>query len=144
MGGGTPSSANPNFWDDGEIVWVTPTDFSKANGSAEISDSERRITLAGLNSCSAALLPKGTVIMASRATIGTARIAGIELATNQGFISFVCAESCLHNRFLYYVIEGYLGEYFASVAPGTTFCEISRGKAKQEAIAFPVIAEQYE
>ena len=80
--------------------------------------------------------------MASRATIGTARIAGAELATNQGFVSFVCNESVLHNRFLYYVIEGYLGEYFATIAPGTTFSEISRGKVKQEAIAFPTVGEQ--
>jgi len=142
LGGGTPASSEPDFWDEGQIVWLTPTDFGKTNGSVEISGSERRITQAGLDASSAHLLPKGTVIMASRATIGTARIAGIELATNQGFISFVCDESRLQSRFLYYVIEGYLGAYFAHIAPGTTFNEISRGKAKQEAIGFPDVREQ--
>src|SRR4051794_40579526 len=86
LGGGTPSSSNPDFWDEGDIVWITPTDFSKSNGEVEIFDSERRITLSGLNSCSATLLPKGAVIMASRATIGAARISGESLATNQGFV----------------------------------------------------------
>ena len=105
-------------------------------------NSERKITQAGLNSCAATLLPQGAVIMASRATIGAVRIAGIELTTNQGFISFVCDEIKLHNRFLYYVIAGYLGDYFAEIAPGTTFNEISRGEAKQEAIGFPPINEQ--
>jgi type I restriction enzyme S subunit len=80
--------------------------------------------------------------MASRATIGTVRIAGIDLATNQGFISFVCDERKLHHRFLYYVISGFLGEYFAQIAPGTTFFEISRGKAKIEPICFPTLPEQ--
>jgi hypothetical protein len=80
--------------------------------------------------------------MASRATIGAVRIAGKILTTNQGFISFVCDEIKLHNRFLYYVIVGFLGDYFSETAPGTTFNEISRGEAKQEAIGFPSINEQ--
>ena len=87
-------------------------------------------------------MPKGTVIMASRATIGTVRIAGKELTTNQGFVSFVCEDKTLNERFLYYVISGFLGEYFAEIAPGTTFREISRGKAKLEPIAFPPLPEQ--
>src|SRR5436190_720100 len=69
LSGGTPSSSEPDFWDDGEIIWLTPTDFSNGDGSIEISESQRRITRAGLDSCSARLLPKGAVIMASRATI---------------------------------------------------------------------------
>lgn len=141
VGGGTPSSSNPDYW-DGEIVWVTPTDFSTANGGDTIASSERKITELGLQSCSAVLVPKGAVIMSSRATIGAVKIAGAELATNQGFIAFVCDERVLHNRFLFYVIEGFLGDYFAEIAPRTTFAEISRGEAKQEAIPLPGIAEQ--
>ncbi len=121
---------------------MTPTDFSRNGRSAEIFDSERKITNVGLSTSAATLLPKNTVIMASRATIGAVRIAGTELTTNQGFISFVCDERVLHNRFLYYVITGFLGEYFAEIAPGTTFSEISRGKAKREPIAFPPTPEQ--
>jgi type I restriction enzyme S subunit len=80
--------------------------------------------------------------MASRATIGAVRIAGKELATNQGFVSFVCNDTVLHHRFLYYVICGFLGDYFAETAPGTTFSEISRGRAKLETVAFPRQEEQ--
>jgi type I restriction enzyme S subunit len=80
--------------------------------------------------------------MASRATIGSVRIAGTELTTNQGFISFVANDNIIHHRFLFYVIRGFLGEYFAEIAPGTTFSEISRGKAKLEPIAFPSMLKQ--
>ena len=80
--------------------------------------------------------------MASRATIGAARIAGTELTTNQGFVSFVCNDAVLHHRFLFYVISGFLGGYFAEIATGTTFSEISRGKARLEPIAFPGREEQ--
>ena len=142
VGGGTPPSSDPDCWDDGDIVWVTPTDFSRNSSNAEIFDSDRKITHIGLNSSAASLLPRNTVIMASRATIGAVRIAGTELTTNQGFISFVCDDRALHHRFLFYVIVGFLGEYFAEIAPGTTFSEISRGKAKLEPIAFPPLLEQ--
>lgn len=142
LGGGTPPSSDPDCWEDGDIVWVTPTDFSRSENSLEISDSERKITRTGLNASAATLMPQGTVIMASRATIGAVRLAGTELTTNQGFISFVCDERKLHRRFLYYVISGLLGEYFAEIAPGTTFQEISRGKAKLEPIGYPSLPEQ--
>lgn len=142
VGGATPSSSNPDFWEDGDIIWVTPTDFSTNGSGAVIADSQRKITAKGLQSCSATLLPENTVIMASRATIGAARIAGCELTTNQGFISFTCDRGKLDGRFLYYVIEGFLGDYFAEVAPRTTFAEISRGRAKREPIGFPSLDEQ--
>jgi len=142
LGGGTPPSSDPDCWEDGGIVWVTPTDFSRNGNRAEIFDSERKITEVGLKSSAATLLPANTVIMASRATIGAVRIAGTELTTNQGFVSFVCNDAVLHHRFLFYVISGFLGEYFAEIAPGTTFSEISRGKAKLEPIAFPRREEQ--
>jgi type I restriction enzyme S subunit len=70
------------------------------------------------------------------------RIAGTELTTNQGFVSFVCNDAVLHHRFLFYVISGFLGDYFAEIAPGTTFSEISRGRTKREPIAFPRRDEQ--
>lgn len=142
VGGGTPASSDPDCWEEGNIIWITPTDFSRSEGHVEIADSERKITRLGLNSSASELLPKGTVIMASRATIGAVRIAGKELATNQGFISFICDEIKIHGGFLYYFISGILGAYFAEIAPGTTFREISRGKAKQESITFPSLLEQ--
>jgi type I restriction enzyme S subunit len=98
VGGGTPPSSDLDCWEDGDIVWLTPTDFSQNAHTIEIFDSERKITQVGLRNSAATLLPKNTVIMASRATIGSARIAGTELATNQGFISFVCDEKNIHNH----------------------------------------------
>lgn len=75
--------------------------------------------------------------MSSRASIGTAKIAGVPAATNQGFISFVCEGGKLSSRFLRYIIDSHLGEYFEAIAPGTTFKEIGRGVVKQERVSFP-------
>ena len=139
-GGATPKSSEPEYWMDGDIIWLTPTDFQKFRNCIVIDDSEKKITVKGLENCSATLLPMGTVIMASRATIGIVKIAGKELCTNQGFISFICDD--FSNKFFYYIISANLGVIFEAIASGTTFKEISRNKVKNEYIAFPEKIEQ--
>jgi type I restriction enzyme S subunit len=139
-GGGTPDSSHPEYWEDGNITWITPTDFQDFEDSNVISDSRRKITPEGLQASATSLLPAGSVVMASRATIGVAKIAGVDLCTNQGFISFVCQR--FSNEFLRYIIEGYLGNLFVNIASGTTFKEISRSEVRRTPFAFPSLLEQ--
>lgn len=141
VGGGTPKSTVHEFWDEGTIIWISPTDFSNNKGSKIISDSEKKITELGCQQSSAIKIPKGTVIMSSRASIGEAKIAGCELTTNQGFVSFIMSNK-LHNTYLFYVIEGHLGKYFLGISSGTTFNEISRRMVKHEYMPLPPIKEQ--
>jgi type I restriction enzyme S subunit len=139
-GGGTPDNSHPEYWEDGNITWITPTDFQDFKDSDVISNSRRKITSEGLEASAATLLPEGSVVMASRATIGVAKIAGVQLCTNQGFVSFVCER--ILNKFLRYAIEDYLGDMFANIASGTTFREISRSEVRRTHFAFPSFEEQ--
>lgn len=140
-GGGTPKSSVFEYWDEGKVIWVTPTDFQDYENSKYINDSRRKITEKGLSSCSAELLPKNTLIMSSRASIGIPKLTSIPLSTNQGFISFIESDKLL-NGYLYYCIESYLGKYYLTIANGTTFKEISPTLAKQENIPLPPKDEQ--
>src|ERR671919_2743809 len=83
VGGGTPSRQNSEYF-KGNIVWLTPTEIPKTKVSV-ISDSREKITQDGLRYSSARLIPKGSVLMTSRASIGYVAIAGTEVTTNQGF-----------------------------------------------------------
>ena len=100
--GGTPSTNILEYW-NGETFWLTPKELANFNEN-EISGTERKITTAGLKNSSARLLPAGTVLLTSRAPIGYVAIAGVPLATNQGFKNFICDEKFLNNRFLYYLV----------------------------------------
>lgn len=140
VGGGTPKSSIKEYWDEGEINWVSPTDFGKST-EKYISNSEKKITQLGLSKSSANLLPEGTIIMSSRASIGDVKIADCNLSTNQGFVSFI-TDYKIHNNYLYYIIKGFLGDYFSNIASGTTFMEISRRMVKLENIPLPPISEQ--
>jgi len=42
--GTTPSTKREEYWKDGNINWITPTDLSRLNVNKSINSSERKIT----------------------------------------------------------------------------------------------------
>ncbi|MCP6761355.1 MAG: restriction endonuclease subunit S [Fischerella sp. CENA71] len=139
-GGSTPSRIKSEFW-NGDIAWVTPTDLPMpGQGIAEINATTDYITELGLSSCSANLLPVGTVIFSSRATIGKIGISQIPLATNQGFTNFI-PKPFIYNRFLAYSLQYYTPEII-KLAGSTTFKEVSKSSIKKFKIPFPPPSEQ--
>jgi type I restriction enzyme S subunit len=133
VGGGTPSTNEPKFW-NGDIAWATPRDLAALSDPVLIA-TERQITPAGLEQISSGLLPKGSVLLSSRAPIGYTAIADIPVAVNQGFIALLC-EGSLPN---YYVIE-WVRENMETIegnANGTTFMEISKGNFRPISAVVP-------
>lgn len=127
VGGATPSTKDATLW-GGDIAWITPKDLSGLQGRF-IEIGQRSITCKGLSSCSASLLPRGSVLFSSRAPIGYVAIAAAELCTNQGFKSIIPNEN-IDGMYLYYLMK-YMSGFIAAMGAGTTFKEIS-GKALSE------------
>ena len=69
VGGSTPKSEVEEYW-DGEHVWITPADLSRIAGF-DIAESARGITDAGLASCGTTLVPPGSIVISTRAPIGS-------------------------------------------------------------------------
>ena len=80
--GSTPSSSIEEYW-DGSIVWITPNDLGKLSGKY-IDDSERKLTIKGLNNCGTQLSPIGSIVLSTRAPIGHVAITTTESCINQG------------------------------------------------------------
>ncbi len=123
VGGSTPSTDEPKFWEGGKHCWVTPRDLSRLTDPVVI-DCERRITDAGLTQISSGLMPSGTVLLSSRAPIGYLAIADVPVAVNQGFIGLKCDKG-LPGVFALRWCEENMEEVL-SRAGGTTFAEISK------------------
>ena len=138
IGGGTPSRNNLEYF-GGNIIWLTPTEIPK-DRITRVSDSKEKITKLGLMKSSAKMIPKNSVLLTSRASIGYVAIADNSLTTNQGFSSFVCHEP-LYNFFLAYWLWGNKKE-LESNATGTTFKEISKSKLRVLSIPLPPLNEQ--
>ena len=86
VGGSTPSTKEPAFWEGGAHFWATPKDLSNL-GQPVLSETERRVTDEGLAQIGSGLSPVGTVLLSSRAPIGYLAIAQVPVAVNQGFIA---------------------------------------------------------
>ena len=136
--GSTPKSDEPSFW-DGEIPWVTPEDLGKTN-CKYINSTRRMITRDGYASCGTQLVSPGSVILSTRAPIGSLAIAAVELCTNQGCRALVPV-SRVRPDFAYYVL-GSMVEPLQSFGRGTTFIELSAGELGAFRIAFPSQEEQ--
>lgn len=128
LGGGTPSKAVSEYWDDGTIVWYTPTDLTSADAMF-VSASKLRITEEGLSRSSAKLFQAGSVMMTSRATIGVVSITGVPAATNQGFITCPTTEDL--GKFHLYFWLHQQRELVVSLASGATFKEINKATFRQ-------------
>ena len=64
--GGTPSTTKNEFWENGDILWATPKDFNRLS-SGELIDTERKITVLGMQNSSAQLVPPNSIILTTRA-----------------------------------------------------------------------------
>lgn len=133
VNGSTPSTDNPDYW-GGEVLWATPSDLGSLN-SMYIGDTERKITLAGLKSCSAKLLPPGSVLLTSRAPVGNIAIAKKEICTNQGFKSFIPKKN-IYSLYLYFAIRKIIPE-IQKQSHGNTFIEITKALIQHFEIPLP-------
>jgi type I restriction enzyme, S subunit len=139
IGGGTPKSAVKEYYENGNIPWITPADLSGYE-DMYISRGKRNITELGLGKSSAKMLPINTVLLSTRAPIGYVAIASKSLSTNQGFKSFTPSKA-YYPPYLYWYLK-FSKAYLESLASGSTFKELSGTKSKQIPVPLPPILEQ--
>ena len=138
VNGGTPSSSEESYW-NGDITWITPNDLSNLT-EIYIKDSERKITKDGLHNCSAKIVPKGSIVISTRAPIGYVAIAGVDLCTNQGCKSLVAINK-VNPKYFYYWISS-ISFYLNVLGQGTTFMELSNNNLSMVELLIPLLSEQ--
>ncbi|MGL2431832.1 restriction endonuclease subunit S [Helicobacter pylori] len=136
IGGGTPSTQITSFW-NGSINWFTATEIGITK---YVYKSQRTITPLGLKKSSAKLLPIGTILLTSRASIGDCAILKVVATTNQDFQSLIPLEK-INNEFLYYLMLT-LKNKLLKLASGSIFLGVSPNKIKNLLIPLPPLDEQ--
>lgn len=121
-GGSTPSTKEPDFW-NGNIFWTSPRDLADLK-SPFLFSTERKISEKGLAKISSGLLPKGTLLLSSRAPIGYLAISEIEVAINQGYIAILNNDT-IPNYFMFLWCK-YNMEEIKAAGNGSVFQEISK------------------
>ena len=138
VNGSTPKSEEPSYW-DGDIPWVTPDDLGELN-SKELLEPRRFITEEGYQSCGTAMVPRGSIILSTRAPIGHLAIAGVNLCTNQGCRSLVFRKN--HDQHFFYYLLFAAHSELESWGQGSTFKELSKSNLEYISLVEPPLDEQ--
>lgn len=102
--GGTPSTSNPQFYENGSIPFIKIDDLT----DKYLVTHKDNITEIGLKKSSAWLIPSGSVIYSNGATIGAISINTYPVCTKQGILGIVPNDS-VEAEYLYYLMTS---QYF--------------------------------
>ncbi len=140
--GTTPSTKKKEYWDKGDVNWFTPTDLSKLNGKTHIKDSDRKITEKALKENNLTLMPKGSIILSTRAPVGYAAVLEKEGTFNQGCKGLISKESAKVDTiyYCYYLLS--VKHILQNLSGGSTFKELSKNRLENLLIPLPPLPEQ--
>ncbi len=138
VGGTTPSRSNAVYW-SGDIPWVVPSDLTDLSGRY-LTKTREFVTEVGLRSTSLRLVPSGSILLTTRATIGATAINAVPVVTNQGFQNIV-GKNGICGLWLFYCVSA-MDRELERRAAGSTFQEVSRAGIRSIPILLPPLLEQ--
>ena len=140
--GTTPSTREPNYWNGGTVNWITPTDLSKLNGKIHIKNSERKITEKALKETSLAVMPKGSLVISTRAPVGYVAVLEEPATFNQGCKGLIpkSHDEILSEFYCYYLLNK--KQMLENLSSGSTFKELSKERLQNFDMPYPSLTEQ--
>ena len=140
--GTTPSTKVREYWEKGEVEWYTPTDLSKLNGRIFIKESERKITKKAVRDAHLSVIPKGSILISTRAPVGYVAILQKEGAFSQGCKGLVPKgeQEIFTPFYAYYLLSR--RSLLESLSGGSTFRELSKKSLEDLAVPLPPLEEQ--
>ena len=105
-----------------------------------VTETNEKISEIGLANSAARLLPKGTVMVSRTASVGFSSIMGVDMATTQDFVNWVCGPTLLP-EYLLYVFRSMTHE-FRRLTMGSTHQTIYMPDVGRFSTPIPPIDEQ--
>ena len=116
--GGTPTTSNASFYDNGKIPFIKIDDLKKKY----LTENKDFITELGLQKSSAWLVPTHSILFSNGATIGEISITTYPVCTKQGILGIVPKQN-IDVEFLYYFMSS---SYFKKAVS----CIVTEGTMK--------------
>ncbi|RLG23131.1 restriction endonuclease subunit S, partial [Methanosarcinales archaeon] len=140
--GTTPSTKEPQYWNEGNINWFTPVDLSKLNEKILIKESIRKITQKALKECNLTLMPRGSIILSTRAPVGYVAVLGKEGTFNQGCKGLLPKKEKRIYPFFYAYYLLLQKQRLENLSGGSTFKELSKNMLEKFKVPYPQLKEQ--
>ena len=136
IGGGTPSTSVPEYW-DGTIPWITGADAEQKIATT----SRKYVTERGIKESSTCIVPEGNILLVTRTGVGKVSIAGVDIAISQDLTGVVLDREVIDASYLYRQLK-YLGRELQRLSQGTIIQGIKREEVEELPIPVPPLAEQ--
>jgi type I restriction enzyme S subunit len=136
MGGGTPSRDIPEYY-TGNIPWATVKDIK----STKIFDTLEHVTEEAISKSASNVVPKGTIVMATRMAVGKCFEAMNDMAINQDLKALMTKPNTLSSHYLLQWLQ-LNKEKIESMGTGTTVKGIRLEQIRSMTISLPPLPEQ--
>jgi len=135
--GKTPHRKRKDYWDNGTIPWVKIQDMTNAT----IKDTSEKITNKAFEGVFRnTFIPKGTLLMSFKLTIGKTAFLGIDAVHNEAIASIFPNVNLVDKKYLFYLLPSLnYSELTGGAAKGET---LNKEKIKQLPIPLPPLPEQ--
>lgn len=141
--GKTPSRNNSKYWDknkESKNIWLSIRDMSKINDKY-IDDSREYLSNEGAKLFNE--VPKGTLIMSFKLSIGKLAITKTNLRTNEAIAAFKIKDDLIILRdYLYFFLKSIDWDRFAGDDIKVKGKTLNKSKLKEVLISFPKLKEQ--
>ena len=102
--GKTPSRNKENYWRHGENSWISISDMK--NEEKYICDTKEKITDLAVEESKIKVIPKDTVIMSFKLSIGKLAITSKDMFTNEAIMAFFPKDKVeIDNNYLFYSLK---------------------------------------
>ena len=113
--GFTPSTQNEKFWDDGKYFWLSIADMNKKY----LTETSKKITEKAIKNKE--IVPKNTLVMSFKLTIGKLAILKEDMFTNEAIASFNWKNKKISTEYMYFYLKSInIKKYGSQAAKGIT------------------------
>jgi type I restriction-modification system DNA methylase subunit len=102
--GSTPSTKNHKYWENGHIPWVSISDMN--NNNNVIYETKKCLTEYGAETMKSRKIPKDSILLSFKLTIGKLGIAGTEMYCNEAIAFLNTKNEDIPQMYLYYILDG--------------------------------------
>ena len=135
--GKTPSRSVPEYW-GGELPWATISDFSAGR---VVTTTKERITQIGAAKSRSKRIPRGTLLLSFKLSLGKRTISGCDLFTNEAIAALhILDQDAADRDYLYWALGSI--DYDRLVDRAAKGKTLNKAKLKLLQIPLPPLTEQ--
>ena len=137
--GKTPSRSVPEYW-GGELPWVTISDFAAGR---IVTTTKERITRIGAVKSGSKRIPRGTLLLSFKLSLGKRAVSGCDLFTNEAIAALHVRDHDLADRdYLYWALGSIDYDRLVLVDRAAKGKTLNKAKLKILRIPLPPLSEQ--